>query len=101
MFAAVSSPATRGATRILRTPLAAWRGRLLGEVPGLEVFAKEVQAQFSNFLLDAQSEQAGPMHGFCLQPRSPALRCGLVLSCIHREISLQSMYIVGNQLLNT
>ena len=47
-----------GATRILRTPLAAWRGRLLGEVPGLEVFAKEVQAQFSNFLLDAQSEQA-------------------------------------------
>ena len=46
-----------GATRILRTPLAAWRGRLLGEVPGLEVFAKEVQAQFSNFLLDAHSEQ--------------------------------------------
>ena len=46
-----------GATRILRAPLAAWHGRLLGEVPGLEVFAREVQAQFSNFLLDAHSEQ--------------------------------------------
>ena len=46
-----------GATRILRAPLAAWRGRLLGEVPGLEVFAREVQAQFSNFLLDAHNEQ--------------------------------------------
>ncbi|HQS33525.1 ATP-binding protein [Polaromonas sp.] len=45
-----------GATRILRVPLAAWHGRFLGEVPGLETFAREVQAQFANFLSDAHSE---------------------------------------------
>ena len=45
-----------GATRILRTPLAAWHGKLLGEVPGLEVFGKDVQVQFANFLHDPFSE---------------------------------------------
>ncbi|WP_309678093.1 ATP-binding protein [Polaromonas sp.] len=45
-----------GATRILRAPLAAWHGQFLGEVPGLEVFAKAVQAQFSSFLTDPHSE---------------------------------------------
>ena len=45
-----------GATRILRTPLAAWHGKLLGEVPGLEVFGKDVQVQFVNFLQEPFSE---------------------------------------------
>ena len=35
-----------GATRILRSPLAAYEGRLLGEVEGLEVFARSVREQF-------------------------------------------------------
>jgi nitrogen fixation/metabolism regulation signal transduction histidine kinase len=38
-----------GATRILRLPLAAHEGRLLAEVPGLEVFARSVQTQFEQF----------------------------------------------------
>jgi nitrogen fixation/metabolism regulation signal transduction histidine kinase len=38
-----------GATRILRAPLAAYEGRLLSEVPGLEDFAHGVQAQFEEF----------------------------------------------------
>jgi nitrogen fixation/metabolism regulation signal transduction histidine kinase len=41
-----------GATRILRMPLAAYEGRLLSEVPGLEDFARGVQAQFDEFLSD-------------------------------------------------
>ncbi len=45
-----------GATRILRTPMAAWHGKLLGEVPGLEVFGKDVQLQFANFLHEPLSE---------------------------------------------
>jgi nitrogen fixation/metabolism regulation signal transduction histidine kinase len=39
-----------GATRILRAPLAAYHGQALGEVPGLELFGKDVQAQFSDYL---------------------------------------------------
>ncbi|UUZ70424.1 PAS domain-containing protein [Polaromonas sp. P2-4] len=46
-----------GATRILRAPLAAWHGKSLGEVPGLEVFAKGVLAQFSNYLHDKLGDQ--------------------------------------------
>ncbi len=38
-----------GATRILRVPLAAYQGRMLGEVPGLEAFAQGVQAQFDTY----------------------------------------------------
>jgi nitrogen fixation/metabolism regulation signal transduction histidine kinase len=45
-----------GATRILRTPLAAWHGKLLSEVPDLEAFGKDVQAQFANFLHEPFSE---------------------------------------------
>ncbi|MGH8858443.1 MAG: sensor histidine kinase, partial [Polaromonas sp.] len=41
-----------GATRILRAPLAAYHGKSLGEVPGLEVFAKDVLAQFADYLSD-------------------------------------------------
>ena len=38
-----------GATRVLRMPLAAFTGRALGSLPGLETFASEVQAQFALF----------------------------------------------------
>ena len=38
-----------GATRILRLPLAAYEGRRLGEVEGLQEFAKQVQARFDSF----------------------------------------------------
>ena len=41
-----------GATRILRAPLTAYHGQLLDQVPSLEVFAKEVQTQFANYLGD-------------------------------------------------
>ena len=51
-----------GATRILRAPLAAQHGKLLAEIPGLEGFAKDVQAQFSDFLSDANSSHGAP-HG--------------------------------------
>jgi nitrogen fixation/metabolism regulation signal transduction histidine kinase len=44
-----------GATRILRVPLAAYQGKLLAEVPGLEAFAKEVKVQFDDFLTDDHS----------------------------------------------
>ena len=39
-----------GATRILRMPLAAYEGRRLAELEGLEGFAREVQARFDSFL---------------------------------------------------
>ena len=39
-----------GATRILRMPLAAFEGRRLTELEGLEDFAREVQARFDSFL---------------------------------------------------
>ena len=38
-----------GATRILRAPLAAYHGRPLGDIPGLETFAQGVQAQFDAY----------------------------------------------------
>jgi nitrogen fixation/metabolism regulation signal transduction histidine kinase len=41
-----------GATRILRAPLAAYHGKSLGEVPGLETFARDVLAQFADYLSD-------------------------------------------------
>ncbi len=41
-----------GATRILRVPLAAFEGRPLSDVAGLEEFASNVQAQFRHFLGD-------------------------------------------------
>ena len=41
-----------GATRILRAPMAAHQGQLLSEVPGLALFAKDVNAQFAEFLSD-------------------------------------------------
>ncbi len=45
-----------GATRILRLPLSAYRGRRLGEVPGLETFAESVAQRFEQH---AVSPEAG------------------------------------------
>ena len=45
-----------GATRILRLPLSAYRGRPLGDVPGLEAFASAVQQRFD---LHRASPEAG------------------------------------------
>ncbi len=39
-----------GATRILKLPLAAYEGKHLADVPGLELFGEAVQSQFSQFL---------------------------------------------------
>ena len=47
-----------GATRILRAPLAAYHGKLLGQVPGLEMFGKDVQFQFADFLSDSSRDNA-------------------------------------------
>ncbi len=44
-----------GATRILRAPMAAYHGQPLGEVPGLDLFAKDVSAQFADFLKDVNA----------------------------------------------
>lgn len=44
-----------GATRILRAPMAAHQGQLLGEVPGLDLFAKEVNVQFADFLSEVNA----------------------------------------------
>jgi len=44
-----------GATRILRAPMAAYHGQQLGEVPGLALFAKDVNAQFADFLNDVNA----------------------------------------------
>lgn len=44
-----------GATRILRAPMAAFHGQSLGNVPGLDLFAKDVSAQFADFLSDANA----------------------------------------------
>ena len=44
-----------GATRILRAPMAAYRGQALSEVPGLNLFAKDVNAQFADFLGDVNA----------------------------------------------
>jgi PAS domain S-box-containing protein len=45
-----------GATRILQRPLSAWRGRRLGELPGLEDLAQRVEQRFE---LLATSPEAG------------------------------------------
>ena len=44
-----------GATRILRAPMAAYQGQSLGEVPGLDLFAKDVNVQFADFLGDVNA----------------------------------------------
>ncbi|MCZ8253432.1 MAG: ATP-binding protein [Hylemonella sp.] len=39
-----------GATRILRVPMAAWEGRRLSDIEGLEEFARSVKQQFDRFV---------------------------------------------------
>ena len=48
--AGVVQASNPGATRILRAPLAAFEGRPLSELAGLEAFAASVQSQFDTFL---------------------------------------------------
>ncbi len=50
--------ANPGATRILRAPMAAYKGRLLSEVPNLSDFGTAVQEQF-----DAFAGDRGVLHG--------------------------------------
>ena len=57
-----------GASRILRAPLQDYRGQPLGEVPGLEMFAKDVLAQFTDYLSNAAQtlahwQQSFELHG--------------------------------------
>ena len=58
-----------GASRILRAPLQNYHGQSLGEVPGLEVFAKDVLAQFADYLSNntpqmlAHWQQSFELHG--------------------------------------
>ena len=41
-----------GAARILQAPVADYQGKILSQVPGLEVFGKAVQAQFEAYLAE-------------------------------------------------
>ncbi len=41
-----------GAARILQAPVADYQGKLLSEVPGLEIFGKAVHAQFESYLAE-------------------------------------------------
>ncbi len=61
-----------GATRILRVPMAAWEGRRLADIEGLEDFARNVQQQFDRFVEERaehaldhwqQSFELGPPSG--------------------------------------
>ena len=57
-----------GATRILRAPLHDFQGQSLGQVPGLEIFAKDVLAQFADYLSNAAQtlahwQQSFELHG--------------------------------------
>jgi len=45
-----------GASRILRAPLQDYLGQALGEVPGLEAFAKDVLAQFAEYLQSSAAQ---------------------------------------------
>jgi len=49
-----------GATRVLRLPLAAYEGRKLAEVPGLEAFGQDVLQQFAEF--EVERSQHGLDH---------------------------------------
>ncbi len=51
-----------GATRILRVPMAAYQGRLLGDVPGLAEFAQIVREQFAQFLGEGGRDRWQKVH---------------------------------------
>jgi len=48
-----------GATRILRAPLAALEGQALQQVPGLEDFGRDIQAQFDALLSEREQHRIG------------------------------------------
>ncbi len=50
-----------GATRILRVPLAAWEGRVLGDIEGLEEFAEHVQDEFKSFTTEQAQHGLRPL----------------------------------------
>ena len=52
-----------GATRILRQPLSAYRGRTLTEVPGLAAFAQQVAQRFELHRSSARGRRARPLAG--------------------------------------
>ena len=61
-----------GATRILRVPMAAWEGRRLADIEGLEEFARGIKQQFDRFVEERaehaldhwqQSFELGPPSG--------------------------------------
>ncbi|MDM0045008.1 ATP-binding protein [Variovorax dokdonensis] len=62
-----------GATRVLRMPLAAYEGRKLTDVPGLEAFGLDVEQQFAEFEVErAQHGLDHWQHAFELHPGGAA-----------------------------
>jgi nitrogen fixation/metabolism regulation signal transduction histidine kinase len=62
-----------GATRVLRAPVAAFEGKALQQVPGLEAFAQGVRQQFDAFLDDRSSHGVGHwQHSFELNYHNSA-----------------------------
>ena len=63
-----------GATRILRVPLAAWEGRVLGDIEGLEEFAERVQDEFKSFTTEQAQhgldhwQQSFELHSTAMSP---------------------------------
>lgn len=63
-----------GATRILRVPLAAWEGRVLGDIEGLEEFAEHVQDEFKSFTTEQAQhgldhwQQSFELHSTAMSP---------------------------------
>jgi nitrogen fixation/metabolism regulation signal transduction histidine kinase len=63
-----------GATRILRLPLAAWEGRVLSEIEGLEEFAERVQDEFKSFTTEQAQhgldnwQQSFELHSTAMSP---------------------------------
>jgi len=63
-----------GATRIFRVPLAAWEGRVLGDIEGLEEFAERVQDEFKSFTTEQAQhgldhwQQSFELHSTAMSP---------------------------------
>ena len=63
-----------GATRILRLPLAAWEGRVLGDIEGLEEFSEHVQDEFKSFTTEQAQhgldhwQQSFELHSTAMSP---------------------------------
>jgi nitrogen fixation/metabolism regulation signal transduction histidine kinase len=71
--------ANPGATRILREPLQVWQGRRLGEVPGLEEFARAVDQRFEMLDRSPEPGERGQWQdSFELRPGQPGAMTLLV-----------------------